>query len=488
MADRTDAVSALHAAREGISELFAGERIAAGIVHDMVARLDPDLIGADRVVGRGWRSALQVDSLQQHKDDVAFWYRMYGYYRDVCLNTYSLSGDVASFEVLFQADEHTSNWSPDDVATIMQFCREVQAQAHAQPQTQEQVVEPEPETESEVELEVQPEVVSEDAGIEGTDAGDEQHDNTAQTLKPESEPEPQELSGSAEPVGESTEGEEIDEQPAESTDTSTEEEAAEQEEAETEKPKRRRRRRRKPGKPKQQKAAQPRKIREAPEREMSVKTAADGVIQPVDLDFRVANAEHNAEIMPYVRSEVHADAAHIKGAVSGVHLYLAHTAFDLLDEGLRARGVAHNLSLGSALSALLLAVLPISKTQYLKLSPMMEEAVEVMREKLSWSASEYLIDMGESVDKAVGVMRDMFEMSSLAYQEALVNSYVSSLNLAERVGATNLPIGIQPEHIEVDNAAAQEIARKVRAQIAEDIVYAEERKHRSANFFKNKDD
>ena len=480
MVDRTDAVSALHTAREGISELFAGERIAAGIVHDMVARLDPDLIGADRVVGRGWRSALQVDSLQQHKDDAAFWYKMYGYYRDVCLNTYSLSGDVASFEVLFQADEHTSNWSPDDVATIMRFCREVQAQA----QTQEQVVAPEPETEPEAELEVQPEVAFKDAGTEDTDAGDEQHENTAQSS---------ELTPEAETVEKSAEGEGTDEQPAEETGTEEDtvaSEAAEQEETEQEqepeKPKRRRRRR-KAGKSKQ-KAAQPRKMREAPEREMSVKTAADGVIQPVDLDFRVVNAEHNAEIMPYVRSEVHADAAHIKGAVSGVHLYLAHVALDLLDEGLRARGVAHNLGLGSALSALLLAVLPITKTQYLKLSPMMDEAVEVMREKLNWSASEYLIDMGESVDKAVGVMRDMFEMSSLAYQEALVNSYVSSLNLAERVGATNLPIGIQPEHIEVDNAAAQEIARKVRAQIAEDIVYAEERKHRSANFFKNKGD
>lgn len=482
MANRTDAVSALHAAREGISELFAGERIAAGIVHDMVARLDPDLIGADRVVGRGWRSALQVDSLQQHKDDAAFWHKMYGYYRDVCANTQSLSSDVASFEVLFQADEHTSNWSPDDVATIMRFCREVQAQAQIQaPEPQTQVVEPESETEPEAEPEVQPEVAFKDAGTEDTDAGDEQHENTAQSSESVPEVEP------VESTENSVESEETDEQPAEETGTeedTTVSEAAEQEQ-EPEKPKRRRRRR-KAGKSKQ-KATQPRKMREAPEREMSVKTAADGVIQPVDLDFRVANAEHNAEIMPYVRSEVHADAAHIKGAVSGVHLYLAHVALDLLDEGLRARGVAHNLGLGSALSALLLAVLPITKTQYLKLSPMMDEAVEVMREKLSWSASEYLIDMGESVDKAVGVMRDMFEMSSLAYQEALVNSYVSSLNLAERVGATNLPIGIQPEHIEVDNAAAQEIARKVRAQIAEDIVYAEERKHRSANFFKNED-
>ena len=480
MADRTDAVSALHNAREGISELFAGERIAAGIVHDMVARLDPDLIGADRVVARGWRSALQVNGLQAHKNDAAFWHKMYDHYRDVCENTQSLAGDVASFEVLFQADEYTSNWSPDDVAVIMQFCREVQAQA----QTQVQATEPEPtqqSTVSEAEPEVQPEVALKDVGTEDTEAGDERHDSAAQTP------------GSVEPVEELEEAEEPEEQPAEDAGEETAaSEEAEQEEAEaetrteTEKPKRRRRRRKKPGKRKQ-KAAQQRKMREAPEREMSTKTAADGVIQPVDLDFRVANAEHNAEIMPYVRSEVHADAAHIKGSISGVHLYLAHTAFDLLDEGLRARGVAHNLGLGSALSALLLAVLPISKTQYLKLSPMMEEAVDVMREKLNWSASEYLIDMGESVDKVVGVLRDMFEMSSLTYQETRVNSYVSSLNLAERVGATNLPIGIQPEHIEVDNVAATEISRRIRAQIAEDAVYAEQRAHRSTNFFNNKD-
>ena len=220
---------------------------------------------------------------------------------------------------------------------------------------------------------------------------------------------------------------------------------------------------------------------------MSTKTAESGVIQPVDLDFRVNNAEHNAEIMPYIRSEVHADAAHIKSSVSGVHLYLAHIAFDLLDEGLRARGVAHNLGLGSALSALLLAVLPVSKTQYLKLSPMMEEAVDVMRKKLDWSSSEHLIDISESMSKSVSVLRDMFEMTSLVHQEAQVNSYVSSLNLAERVGATNLPVGIQPEHIEVDNVAAQEIARRVREQIIEDAMYSAQREKRSANFFKNKE-
>ena len=79
MTDRNNAVSVLHNTRDGISELFSGERIAAGIVHDMVARLDPDLIGADRVVGRGWRSALQVDGLQAHKDNAAFWQEMYSH-------------------------------------------------------------------------------------------------------------------------------------------------------------------------------------------------------------------------------------------------------------------------------------------------------------------------------------------------------------------------------------------------------------------------
>lgn len=496
MADHTDEVSALHNAREGIGELFSGERIAVGIVHDMVARLDPDLIGADRVVARGWRSALQVSGLQAHKNDAAFWHAMYGHYHDVCANTQSLAGDVPSFEVLFQADEHTSNWSPDDVATIMQFCREVPVQAPDEA-TESEPVGPQYDTESDV----QPEVDPEDVDTEDVSAGDEQADNGVDDTADEpvehfdSEQQDTEVSAQVDTkTQENTETQTAAQTEAETQtqavpQTQTVEEDAdstERAEEQSEQPKRRRQRRKKPGKRKQ-KIAQSRKMREAPEREMSVKTAADGVIQPVDLDFRVAYAEHNAEIMPYVRSEVHADAAHIKGSISGIHLYLAHIAFDLLDEGLRARGVAHNLGLGSALSALLLAVLPISKTQYLKLSPMMEEAVDVMREKLSWSASEYLIDMGEGIDKAVGVLRDMFEMSSLMYQETRVNSYVSSLSLAERVGATNLPIGIQPEHIEVDNVAATEIARRIRAQIAEDAVYAEEREHRSANFFKNKD-
>ena len=477
MTDRNNAVSVLHNTRDGISELFSGERIAAGIVHDMVARLDPDLIGADRVVGRGWRSALQVDGLQAHKNNAAFWQEMYGYYRTVCANTQSLLGDVSAFEVLFQAYEDTSNWSPENVAQIVQFCRQV-PQSPKPPEPSEapepvETVDPAPELEHD---EPGHDVVSEDTYAQ--DDNDNESDNESEsehpTLKPESDPDPE-----PEQPNVSDKSEQLDE-PDQPAKKATVKEVSQQ-------PNKRRRSRKKPGKPQQKKSPQQRKVRQAPDREMSTKTAEFGVIQPVDLDFRVNNAEHNAEIMPYIRSEVHADAAHIKSSVSGVHLYLAHIAFDLLDEGLRARGVAHNLGLGSALSALLLAVLPVSKTQYLKLSPMMEEAVDVMRKKLDWSSSEHLIDISESMSKSVSVLRDMFEMTSLVHQEAQVNSYVSSLNLAERVGATNLPVGIQPEHIEVDNVAAQEIARRVREQIIEDELYSAQREKRSANFFKNKE-
>ena len=479
MTDRNNAVSVLHNTRDGISELFSGERIAAGIVHDMVARLDPDLIGADRVVGRGWRSALQVDGLQAHKDNAAFWQEMYGYYRTVCANTQSLLGDVSAFAVLFQANEDTSNWSPENVAQIVQFCRQA-PESPKPPEPSEapepiETVDPAPELEHD---EPGHDVVSEDtyAQDDTVDDSDNEIEDVDEhpTLKLESDPEPE-----PEQPDVSDKSEQPDE-PDQSAKKATTKDVSQQ-------PNKRRRSRKKPGKPQQKKTRPQRKVHQAPDREMSTKTAESGVIQPVDLDFRVNNAEHNAEIMPYIRSEVHADAAHIKSSVSGVHLYLAHIAFDLLDEGLRARGVAHNLGLGSALSALLLAVLPVSKTQYLKLSPMMEEAVDVMRKKLDWSSSEHLIDISESMSKSVSVLRDMFEMTSLVHQEAQVNSYVSSLNLAERVGATNLPVGIQPEHIEVDNVAAQEIARRVREQIIEDAMYSAQREKRSANFFKNKE-
>lgn len=458
MVDRDNAGAVLRAVREGINELFVNERIAAGIVHDMVARLDPDLVGADRVVGRGWRSALQVQGLLARKDDEALWQAMYGYYRDVCANTQSLEGGLASFEVLFQADEDTSIWSPDDVAAIMQVCRAVPTEATPTEVAEEPQVQPQPEL-SQVETEVGPEAVTE------VNTTDEPEDTASVETETQTE-----LESESEPVADNSETEQA---PAEKETPKKQQQQP-----------RRRRRRRKPGKPRQKTTAQ-KKMRQAPEREMSEKTAADGVIQPVDLDFRIDNAEYNEEIMPYIRSEVHADAAHIKGTISGVHLYLSHIAFDLLDEGMRARGVAHNLGLGSALSALLIAVLPLSNTQHLKLSPMMEEAVDVMRAKLNWSASEYLIDISESMDKAVGVLLDLFSMTSHVHQETQVNSYVNSLNLAERVGATNLPVGIKPEHIEVDNVAAQEIARRVRARIMEDEVYAAQREQRSTNFYKS---
>src|SRR5699024_8247236 len=102
-------------------------------------------------------------------------------------------------------------------------------------------------------------------------------------LEPESDPEPEQLEES-EQVDKSEQLDEPD-QPAKKA---TAKEVSQQ-------PNKRRRSRKKPGKPQQKKSPQQRKVRQAPDREMSTKTAESGVIQPVDLDFRVNNAEHNAE-------------------------------------------------------------------------------------------------------------------------------------------------------------------------------------------------
>lgn len=212
-----------------------------------------------------------------------------------------------------------------------------------------------------------------------------------------------------------------------------------------------------------------------------MKTAAEGTIAPVDVDFRLAEV-YEDEVMPYVRSEVHADAAHIKGGVSGVHLYLAHRVFDLLDEGLRARGVTHTLGLGSALSALMIAVLPSREVSQLELSPMMQQAVAVLREGLESSSTEHMLDIADSLDRGVDVLRQVYAMQSKTYQEAETAARINALVLAERIGATSVAVGTTAAQLDTDDVQAGEIVRRFRGQVRDDYARAAERAARSAEF------
>src|SRR5699024_8392295 len=129
------------------------------------------------------------DGLQAHKNNAAFWQEMYGHYRTVCANTQSLLGDVSAFAVLFQANEDTSNWSPENVAQIVQFCRQV-PQSPKPPEPSEapepvETVDPAPELEH-----TKPghDVVSEDAqahdknvDAEHADTADDSNDNESET-------------------------------------------------------------------------------------------------------------------------------------------------------------------------------------------------------------------------------------------------------------------------------------------------------------------
>src|SRR5699024_8643634 len=152
--------------------------------------------------------ALQVDGLQAHKNNAAFWQEMYGHYRTVCANTQSLLGDVSAFAVLFQANEDTSNWSPENVAQIVQFCRQV-PQSPKPPEPSEapepvETVDPAPEPVGTVdpapELEhTKPghDVVSEDTYAQDDTADDSDNEikdvDEHPILEPESDPEPEQL-------------------------------------------------------------------------------------------------------------------------------------------------------------------------------------------------------------------------------------------------------------------------------------------------------
>lgn len=452
MSVHDDAADVLHDVQDTVKAMFVDEWVAGGILHDMVARFDPALTHGYSVVARGWRSLLQTTTAKNNADNSAFWVALYEQYQRVCAYVPDCDGSVDAFVSLLQAGEDNSNWADGDDDRIAAMCLGGSSAA-----TDNDAAAPSADTET-VSADADDDAGSDDAVQDVTDDTDTITDEDV------------DAEGDVADAPDTADGVADDENVS-----SAQPQPAAQPAQQLKKRTRRKRTKTKAASPK-------RKTRKASDKPMSTRTADDGAtITPVDVDFRVRE-EYAEQIMPYVRSEVHADAAHVKSNVSGVHVYLAHRVYDMLDEGFRARGITHTLGLGSVISALIIAVLPPRETAELELSPMMDEAVAVLRDALDRSTSDSMTEMTDMLAVSVNVMRDIYAMQSKTHIESQVGSYIASLMLAERVGATSIPVGTKAEHMDVADVAADEFVARVRDHIVEAQAYAEERQKRSANF------
>lgn len=473
MSVHDDAVDVLHDVQDTVKAMFADEWVAGGILHDMVARFDPALTHGHSVVARGWRSLLQTETAKRNADNSAFWVGLYEEYRRVCACVPGCDGSIDGFVSLLQAGEASSNWTEGDDNRIVAMCLGGSGAAtdsdDVASSTDTETVSVDGDGDAGSDVVVENVTDNTDAITDNSDTITEDTD----VITDNSDTATDEDAGAEGDAADApdTAGEVADDEGVPSAQPQPATQSAQQ-------PKKRTRRKRT-----KTKAASPkRKTRKASDKPMSTRTVDDGVtITPVDVDFRVRE-EYAEQIMPYVRSEVHADAAHVKSNVSGVHVYLAHRVYDMLDEGFRERGITHTLGLGSVISALIIAVLPPRETAELELSPMMEEAVAVLRDALDRSTSDSMTEMTDMLAVTVNVMRDIYAMQSKTHIESQVGSYITSLMLAERVGATSIPVGTKAEHMDVADVAADEFVSRVRDHIVEAQAYAEERRKRSANF------
>ena len=468
MSVHDDAADVLHDVQDTVKAMFADEWVAGGILHDMVARFDPLLTHGYSVVARGWRSLLQTATAKNNTDNSAFWVALYEQYQRVCAYVPGCDGSIDEFVSLLQAGEDNSNWSDGDDDRIAAMCL-----GGSGATTDNDDVVPSADTET-VSAGEDDDADSDDVVEDVTDNTDTIADNS-DVITDDSNIVADENDGAQDDGVDAADAPDAADEAADNEDASSAQPAQPQP---AQQPTKRTRRKRK-----KTKAASPkRKTRKASDKPMSTRTADDGAtITPVDVDFR-AREEYAEQIMPYVRSEVHADAAHVKSNVSGVHVYLAHRIYDMLDEGFRARGITHTLGLGSVISALIIAVLPPRETAELELSPMMDEAVAVLRGALDRSTSDSMTEMTDMLAVSVNVMRDIYAMQSKTHTESQVGSYIASLMLAERVGATSIPVGTKAEHIDVADVSADEFVVRVRDHIVEEQAYADERRKRSANF------
>lgn len=176
-----------------------------------------------------------------------------------------------------------------------------------------------------------------------------------------------------------------------------------------------------------------------------------------DMEYRVTKLGEQVDAK-LIESGISVNNPHAYQGVSNVGVYAAQKAVETIESGLRSRGVkltGNSVGRGTAVTAALIAVLGLDEDETVELSPVLAEAVEILRTVRSEQTSLRVMELSRELTQVRELLDSVGLVTSRLLHQTEVSGRLSATMVADRSGLARLPVADGAEEIEIMSIGAQ---------------------------------
>ena len=200
-----------------------------------------------------------------------------------------------------------------------------------------------------------------------------------------------------------------------------------------------------------------------------------------DMEYRVTELGEQVDAK-LIESDISVNNPHAYQMVNNVGAYAAQKAVETIESGLRSRGVkltGNGVGRGTAVTAALIAVLGLDEDETVELSPVLAEAVEILRTVRSEQTSLRVMELSRELSYVRELLDSVGLVTSRLLHHAEVSGRLSATMVADRSGLARLPVADGAEEIEIMSIGAQEVYEQATEDVRLRVEKEEARQGRS---------
>lgn len=200
-----------------------------------------------------------------------------------------------------------------------------------------------------------------------------------------------------------------------------------------------------------------------------------------DMEYRVTELGEQVDAK-LIESGISVNNPHAYQGVSNVGVYAAQKAVETIESGLRSRGVkltGNSVGRGTAVTAALIAVLGLDEDETVELSPVLAEAVEILRTVRSEQTSLRVMELSRELAQVRELLDSVGLVASRVLHQTEVSGRLSATMVADRSGLARLPVADGAEEIEIMSIGAQGVYEQATEDVRLRAEKEEARQRRS---------
>lgn len=190
-----------------------------------------------------------------------------------------------------------------------------------------------------------------------------------------------------------------------------------------------------------------------------------------DLDYRVTSTAQ-IEDEDFIAENITAEDPHARQLVRDVGGYVVEKVVTDLEAGLKDHDVkitGKGISRGAAVTAALIVALDLDEHGSIELSPAMEIAVEVLRERRDLRLGDRVAQVVQESRETKARVEELGVAMAKLLESSEVNGRLSTMVVVDRAGLQSIPLTEDAQDIEVLDSKVQEVYNQAQADVRERI-------------------